>query len=485
MAVRIRGVALLALGLVACDVLAPPAEVGADDEAVAAAATADESQPGPVETGADVPPAGDALGAKVAEIIDREVEPEPGPRGDDLDLVEQISVTRIEGGWSAAGGSSPLHPEGAVFALDLDVEVGEEVGINQARLVAKATCVVDGEVRTSTGDISSGTPTRWGGMTPISADPGTYENARAKLFLEQDIVGHEPCQVEIRLVSPLSDKPMRVEGAWCVRDGALVEGVCEEIVRPLEPSKTRVRDWSVDRTRRNITVTLDVGERIWLDRTLFVRSSCDDAGERVPKAQPARGPQWGVLDPGDSARITAAHWNGWFAAEPPCELTAELWRRDDRGKWTGFEEVGVACVRAFLPEEGRCPSGVVPSGTGIATLRSFDATITRDRYDRRARAMEADVELVAHENIDGRYHLEIRGQCGKGRSSRPVWLGGTVDIDPAMLRSGEVMKAQYRGFMGRRGGSCEVEAKLIPADPSDAPIVLGKYCVDAKSTKPC
>ena len=171
MAVSVRGVAVLALGVAACDV-----RPSSSDDAPADLPTPEESVS--VEETPAPPPTGDALGAKVAEIIDRESEPEPGPRGDDLDLVEQVSITRIEGGWMEAKTSGGFHPEGAVFSLEFDVEVGEEIGINQARLVAKATCVVDGEVRTSTGDISSGTPTRWGGMTPISAEPGTYQKAR-------------------------------------------------------------------------------------------------------------------------------------------------------------------------------------------------------------------------------------------------------------------------------------------------------------------
>jgi len=55
-----------------------------------------------------------------------------------------------------------------------------------------------------------------------------------------------------------------------------------------------------------------------------------------------------------------------------------------------------------------------------------------------------------------------------------------------MLQAGEVMKAEYRSYLGRgSAGRCEVEAKLVPTDPAGAPISLGKTCFDERGTKPC
>ena len=182
-----------------------------------------------------------------------------------------------------------------------------------------------------------------------------------------------------------------------------------------------------------------------------------------------------------------SHWNGWFATTGPCELTAELWRRNDRGQWSGREEVGAACVEAFLPREGRCSSSApAPAGPGLVTLRKFDPKIVRDPYDRRTRFIQANVELVAHENLDGRYQLEFRGECGKARAALPLRLGGATEVDPAMLQAGEVMKAEYRSYLGRtRAGRCEVEATLVPTDPAGTPISLGKTCFDDTGTKAC
>ena len=291
--------------LLACDLVERLSSDEVAPSALADAPAPVADAPGPAP--ADPAPAGDqpagtetaALGSQVARIIDRERAPVAGPRGADLERVEQVTVTRMEGGWSQTTRDGAMRPEGVVFALDFDAEVGE-TGINQARLVAKATCKVGDEVRASSGDVFvSSAASAWGGAALVSADPGTYTHLGASLFMQQDVVGHEPCQVELRMVSPLSDRPLRVEGVWCLRDGKLGAGACEELAPPAEPSDARVRDWKVDRTRRNIEVTLDVGPRIWLDRSLVIRSSCDDGGDRVPRTQLAWGPQWGVLDPGD------------------------------------------------------------------------------------------------------------------------------------------------------------------------------------------
>ncbi len=280
---RLRGCVLFC-ALIACDLVeATPAgpELPAPAEAQTSG-TAAEAEPA---LGPQAAPPSGALGSQVAGIIERERTPQPAVRGGDLELIEPVTITRVEGGWTQTTSGGTPRPEGAVFALELDVEVGEEVGINQARLVAKATCKVDDEQRMSSGDVTSAKPTHWGGPSVVTGDPGKHESAVATLYLQQDIVGHEPCQVEFRLVSPLSDKPMRVEGVWCYRDGKMADGLCEELAAPIDPSGVRVYDWKVDRTRRNIQVTLEAGERIWLDRTLVIRSSCDDGGERVPRTQ--------------------------------------------------------------------------------------------------------------------------------------------------------------------------------------------------------
>jgi hypothetical protein len=434
-------------------------------------------------------PSAGGLGATVAGLVPQPGAPraEPGPHGADLDLVEKIHVTRLEAGWTNKPKSSHGAVQGVVFEIDADVKVDADVGINQARLVAKATCQVDDERRASAAEVYSPNPTPWGGYDYVSAEPGEHEKAWAHLFTSDNVVGRTPCQVEFRLTSPLSDKPMRVAGTWCVRDSGTEAAPCPELP-PVAPAKgITVRDWEFDRSQQMLEITVQTNERVWLDRDLVVRSSCDRGGERLPRMVFAYG-SWSFLDPGDSARVMLSRYDGWFGADPPCELTLEWWRRDDRGNRLDPTTDVVACVRKFLPEEGPCGDApkAVSGAASPLTVRKFAPSVTRDPYNRRYRHLVADVELFANEDIDGRWNLEVKGHCGKGRGRQDVWMSPDLNVEPRMLKANEVALGTMRGWMASSASSCELELQLTPQTAGAAtPTSLGKHCVTKSGSKPC
>ena len=437
-----------------------------------------------------VAPPSTALGTAVTGLAPRASTPPqpPGTLGSDLDLVEKITITRLEAGWTNKPKATVAAGQGVVFEIDADVKVEPDVGLNQARLMAKATCKVDDERRASSAEVFSSKPSAYGGFEIVSADPGEHEKAWAHLFTQEEIVGRLPCQVEFRLSSPLSDKPMRVDGVWCVRDNGIEAAGCRELA-PVAPTKgITVRDWEIDRTQRTMELTVQLDERVWLDRELVVRSSCDRGGERLPRLQFAYG-QWGLFDPGDGSRVTLSRYDGWFGADTPCELTVEWWRHDDRGNRMDPQEAAVACVRKFVPEMGPCGNESREERRGAAspiTVRKFNPSIARDPYNRRYQQLVADVELVANEDIAGKYTLDVKGHCGKGTRRQDVWMSPDLNAEPRMLEANEVALGMMRGYVGGGASSCELELLLTPVSASPGtPISLGKHCLGRSGTRAC
>ncbi len=456
-------------------------EVGADAEA---------ADPKPPTTAATPEPAG--LGATVAGLVPKPggPAPVPGPLGGDLELVEKIHITRLEAGWTNKPKKTHGAMMGVVFEIDADVTVDPDIGINQARLHAKATCKVGDERRASAAEVISPNATPWGGYDYVNADPGEHEGAWAHLFLQDNVVGRTPCQVEFRLSSPLYDKPLRVGGAWCVRDDGIEAAPCPELAPPPRGSGTKVRDWEFDRMQQTVQLTVQVDERVWLDRDLVLRSACDrGGGERIPRTQYAYGP-WGLLDPGDAVRVMLSRYDGWFGEDPPCELTLEWWRHDDRGNRLDPKDAAVACVRKFLPEEGPCGNQSresKASAAGPLVVRKFDLSIARDPYNRRYQQLVADVEVFAFEDIAGRFNLEARGSCGKGTRRSDVWMSPELNIEPRMLEANEVAIGSMRGWLPTSASACELELMLTPQGTATTvpPTSLGKYCVTRSGAKPC
>lgn len=442
------------------------------------------------------------LGATVAQTAAAH-EPAPaGPLGAALETIEEVEVNVQSAGWveaepSGAGGHRyglgygrigiGMGPSGAgaTFRVEAAVTVSKDPAINQAMLYAKATCQVGGERRASSNQmLEEGGPY---GFEQVMIEKGEHDKVRADLFVLQDVVGSTPCQLEFRVMSPFSDKPLRTPGVWCITEAELAQGPCAELAPASSGDGFTVRQWHVDRTRQSVELTVEMHERVWLDRNLVVRSSCDRGGERLPRVQFAPGVQWGMLDPGDAVRLEVQQWQGWFGARTPCELTAEWWERDERGQFRNREQIGLACVNRFRPEPGKCPF-VPPSPSDTAlSVRKFDLAFVREPYMRgRGFALVAETELVAHEDLDGRYGLEVKGRCGKGRRATDIWLSPQLDVDPSMLLSGEVAIGSYHGWLYRGSRECEVELTLTPRDTSDgSPISLGKHCTNRRGSTPC
>jgi hypothetical protein len=422
------------------------------------------------------------LGAAVADLV-----PEPlvatGTLGGDLSLVEGIELTNVTAGWTDAPKSTMRHLP-IVFEVLADVEVGPDIGINGASLVAKATCQYEDERRASSSILYQPSPS---GMASITAEAGAHKEAWAHLFPYQDIVGHTPCQIEFRLVSPLSDKPMRVAGVWCATDDATTEGACEGLARPTRrEGESWVSDLSFDKWRRVANATIELQDRVWLDRDLFLRTTCDDGGERVPRMVQATA-SWGHLDPGDAVSVQFQNYYGWFAAAPPCEVTFEWWRRTDTGHHAEPIRAATMCVRKFLPEEGACWDDAGASTIGPAlTLRRFDPSIVRDPYDRSYARLTAELDVLANEDIDGRWDIEIKGSCGTGRRKSAIYMSRPVTTEPGMLRRGEASVGTYTAWLGRSVSSCEVSVELAPRTSSgETATALVTYCVDRSGAKPC
>jgi hypothetical protein len=496
----IRSRALIGASLLAASACGLPDRVrawmGSDAEALEpapeeAAAETEPAEPDPIAepTAAATSPEGSGLGATVAGLVPQAAgsKPAPGPTGGDLELIGKIHITRLEAGWTNTPKTTMGAAQGVVFEIDADVKVDPDVGINQARLMAKATCKVDDERRASAAEVYSSKPSHYGGYEIVSADPGEHEKAFAHLFTQEEIVGRTPCQVEFRLSSPLSDKPMRVEGVWCVREAGIEAAPCPELA-PVPPGEgVTVRDWELDRIQRTMSLTVQLDERVWLDRELVVRSSCDRGGERLPRIQFAYA-TWGLFDPGDSTRIMLSRYDGWFGADTPCELTVEWWRHDDRGNRLDPKQAAVACVRKFLPEPGPCgePATAASGGPSPLTVRKFAPTVTRDRYNKGYQQLVADVEVFANEDIDGHYALEVKGHCGKGRRRSEVWMSPDLNVETRMLKANEVALGTMRGWLPASASTCELELQLTPQGASTAtPTPLGKHCVTKSVSKPC
>ena len=437
------------------------------------------------------------LGSAVASRVPEPATPQPGPLGGDLELLDPVKVSVSSAGWVEPDPASTTgrghygyyggHMQGASFEVQARVEVTEDPGLNQARLLAKATCLVGDERRASSADVMAegGGPS---GIRPLSLEVGEHEKTRANLFTVQDVVGHTPCQLEFRVVSPFSDKPLRVAGTWCVRDGQVQEEPCAELAPPeVEDGVFAVSDWKVDRSRRLIDLTVTLNDRVWLDRFLVVRSSCDYGGERLARVQFGQMVTWGLLDPGDSVRLQLQNWQGWFGAKTPCELTAEWWQQDDSGTFHDRQDLAVACVERFLPQPGRCPETPPAKGDTPLSVRKFEPTLVRDRrMGGRMVSLVAEAELVAHEDLDGRYRLEVKGHCGEGRRAREVWMSPELNIDPAMLKAGEIGIGSFRGWLHRGGKTCELNMTLKPRGTSSGEAIdLGTWCLDQRGPTDC
>jgi hypothetical protein len=172
-------------------------EAGPEEEA--APEEASPSEPTPPTTAAptsdaETPPAG-GLGATVAGLVPKPggPAPVPGPLGADLEAVEKIHITRLEAGWTNKPKKTHGAMIGVVFEIDADVTVDPDVGINQARLHAKATCKVDDERRESSVEVYSPNPTPWGVFDIVNAYPAEHKGAWAHLFMQDNVVGHTPC----------------------------------------------------------------------------------------------------------------------------------------------------------------------------------------------------------------------------------------------------------------------------------------------------
>jgi hypothetical protein len=428
---------------------------------------------------------GAALGTAVAALMDQAspAKRSPGPNGGDLDVVEQIEVTRLAGGWVTEATRSVGSIKGAVLEIDADVKVGPDIGLNEARVVAKASCVVDDERRASAADVYALDGAS--GHAVLDAEPGEHEHAFANLFAQDTIAGHLPCQVELKLSSRHSDRPLRIPGVWCIRDGGTEPAPCPELAPVVPGEGVTVRDWAIDHTHnRTIELTVRLDERVWLDRELALRSSCDRGGERMARLRFASG-RWGVLDPGDSVRVKLSEYQGWFAAERPCELTLEWWRTDKHRKRVDREQVASACVRKFLPEDGPCyPETVERPAVTAMTLRTLAASIETDAAGRH---LVAEVEALANEDIDGRWALDAEATCGRGRRRAKVWMWRSgFNIDPTLLRADEVAIGTLRGELPASASRCELEVRLTPQVASaPTPISLGKLCVTRSRSKPC